>query len=48
VLIDMARDNGFMFGYVLLTLLLIVGPLAYFFGADSRYDEVARRRRHSS
>jgi len=35
-----------MFGYILITLLLIVGPLAYFAGADSRIDEVARRRRY--
>ncbi len=35
-----------MFGYILIALLLIVGPLAYFIGADSRIDEVARRRRY--
>jgi hypothetical protein len=37
-----------MFGFVLIALLLIVGPLAYFFGADSRIDEVARRRRYTA
>lgn len=35
-----------MFGYILIALLLVVGPLAYFAGADSRIDEVARRRRY--
>lgn len=35
-----------MFGYILIVLLLVVGPLAYFAGADSRIDEVARRRRY--
>ena len=35
-----------VFGLVLVVvLLLVVGPLALFFGADSRFDEVARRRR---
>lgn len=33
-----------MFGFVLITLLLIVGPLALLFGADSRLDEAGRRR----
>jgi hypothetical protein len=33
-----------MFGFVLLTLLLVVGPLAYFAGVDSRIDDVERRR----
>jgi hypothetical protein len=37
-----------MFGFLLIALLLIVGPLAYFFGVDSRIDEVARRRRYTS
>jgi hypothetical protein len=36
-----------MFGYVLITLLLVVGPLAALRGADSRIDENARRRRLS-
>jgi hypothetical protein len=31
-------------GYVFLAFILLVGPLAYFFGADSRiYDERERR-----
>jgi hypothetical protein len=36
-----------MFGYVLITLLLIVGPLAYLAGVDSRIDEKSRERRLS-
>ena len=33
-----------MVGFVIISLLLILGPLAYFAGADSRVDDVARRR----
>jgi hypothetical protein len=33
-----------MVGFVVITVLLIVGPLAYFAGVDSRIDEVGRRR----
>jgi hypothetical protein len=33
-----------MVGFVIICLLVIVGPLAYFVGVDSRIDEVARRR----
>lgn len=33
-----------MTGVILIALLLVVGPLAYFVGADSRIDEVTRRR----
>jgi len=33
-----------MVGFIIITLLLIVGPLAYFAGADSRVDDLARRR----
>jgi hypothetical protein len=36
-----------VFGYVLIALLLIVGPLAYAFGVDSRIDEKAWRDRYS-
>jgi hypothetical protein len=45
VLIERRRHDRDMFGYVVIALLLIVGPLAVAFGADSRIDEVARRRR---
>jgi hypothetical protein len=34
-----------MFGYVFITLLVIVGPLAYLAGVDSRIDERAREGR---
>ena len=34
-----------MFGLLLIAFLLVVGPLAAYFGADSRVDDVARRRR---
>jgi hypothetical protein len=34
-----------MFGLLVIVFLLVVGPLAVFFGADSRDDDVARRRR---
>jgi hypothetical protein len=33
-----------MLGIVLITLLLIVGPLAALVGSDSRVDEIGRRR----
>lgn len=36
-----------MFGIIFLTLLLIVGPLAYFAGVDSRIDDVDRRRHYT-
>jgi hypothetical protein len=36
-----------MFGYILITLLVIVGPLAYYAGVDSRIDENTRSRRFS-
>jgi len=36
-----------MFGVILIALIVVLVPLAYFAGADSRIDEVARRRRYS-
>jgi hypothetical protein len=36
-----------MFGFVVLTFLIVVGPLAYLAGVDSRVDDVDRRRHHS-
>jgi hypothetical protein len=36
-----------VFGYVLITLIVVVGPLAYLAGADSRIDENTRSRRLS-
>ena len=37
-----------MFGYVLIAFLVIVGPLAYFAGVDSRIDEKSQQRRSTS
>ena len=34
--------------FIVIALLLVVAPLAYFFGADSRIDEVERRRKRQS
>jgi hypothetical protein len=34
-------------GYVLIALLLVVGPLAVVYGVDSRLDERSRRDRYS-
>jgi hypothetical protein len=36
-----------MVGLIVLTLLVVVGPLAYFAGVDSRVDDVDRRRHYS-
>jgi hypothetical protein len=36
-----------VFGIALIGFLLLVAVLAPFFGADSRVDDVARRRRYS-
>jgi hypothetical protein len=36
-----------MMALVIIVLLLVIGPLAALAGADSRYDEVARRRRRA-
>ncbi len=37
-----------MFGLILLTLIVAFFPLAYFAGADSRVDDIARRRRFNA
>jgi hypothetical protein len=34
-----------MFGLVFIALIVLLVPLAFFAGADSRVDDVARRRR---
>jgi hypothetical protein len=34
-----------MFGVILIALIVIAAPLAYAIGADSRVDDVERRRR---
>ena len=36
-----------MFGLVVITLVVALGPLAYVAGVDSRIDDVARRRRYN-
>jgi len=35
-----------MFGFIFIALIVVLVPLAYVAGADSRIDEVARRRRY--
>jgi hypothetical protein len=47
VLIDRASHHEDMFGYVLITLLVILGPLAVLAGVDSRVDEKNRQQRFS-
>jgi hypothetical protein len=34
-----------MFGLILIAFIVVAAPLAYAIGADSRIDDVARRRR---
>jgi len=36
-----------MFGLILIGLIVAFVPLAYLAGADSRIDDVARRRRYN-
>ncbi|MDQ3671778.1 MAG: hypothetical protein M3364_04965 [Actinomycetota bacterium] len=47
LIVNLEHDVG-MFGYVLIALLVIVGPLAYVAGVDSRIDERSPRRRFTS
>jgi hypothetical protein len=47
VLIEELPHHEGVFGYVLIALLLIVGPLACVAGVDSRIDEKSRGRRFS-
>jgi hypothetical protein len=35
-----------MLGFVLIVAIVLLAPLAYFAGVDSRVDEVERRRRY--
>jgi hypothetical protein len=35
-----------MFGYFLIAMIVLVGPLAYLAGKDSRIDEHSRRSRY--
>jgi hypothetical protein len=41
------RQAEGVFGYILITLLVIAGPLACFAGVDSRIDEKTRESRFS-
>lgn len=41
---DGAGHDVLVIGFVLITLLLLLGPLAVLAGVDSRVDETARRR----
>jgi hypothetical protein len=47
VLIDYVQHHEGMFGLILIAAIVALAPLAYVAGADSRVDEVARRRRYS-
>ena len=44
VLIDPVGETTGMFGIVLIATLVLVAVLAPLYGADSRVDDVARRR----
>ena len=46
MLIDLGEHNEGMFGLIFIALMVALVPLAYLAGADSRFDEVARRRRY--
>jgi hypothetical protein len=46
VLIDVLVDNVVMFAFIVIAFVLVVGVLAVVAGADSRIDDVARRRRY--
>jgi hypothetical protein len=47
VLINSTVQDEAMFGLIFIALIVVLAPLAYVAGADSRVDEVARRRRYS-
>ena len=38
-------DALLVFGLLVIAFVLVVGPLALYYGRDSRVDDVARRRR---
>ena len=46
MLIDLTVHHEVMFGLIFIALMVALVPLAYLAGADSRFDEVARRRRY--
>ena len=47
LVIDLTMHHEVMFGLIFISLIVVLAPLAYFAGADSRVDDVARRRRYS-
>jgi hypothetical protein len=46
-LIERGNHHEDVFGYVLITFLVLLGPLAYLAGVDSRVDERSPDRRLS-
>ena len=44
MLIKLACDHGYMFALVFIPIVAVAALLVYAMGADSRIDEVARRR----
>jgi len=46
VLIDFGVHHEVMLGFILIAAIVALVPLAYVSGADSRVDDVARRRRY--
>ena len=46
MLIESAMHHEVMFGYLLIAVIVALVPLAYVSGADSRVDDVTRRRRY--
>jgi hypothetical protein len=47
VLIDLTMHHEVMFALIVIAFIVLLAPLAYVAGADSRVDDVARRRRYS-
>ena len=47
MLIEAQGHHEFMFGFFLVVAIVLLAPIAYFAGADSRVDEVERRRRYN-
>ena len=45
MLIELSRHHEGMVGLIFIALIVLLVPLAYVAGADSRVDDVARRRR---
>ena len=41
---DRSGHHVCMLGFIIIVLLLIIGPLALVAGVDSRVDDVSRRR----